>query len=169
GAGLPSTNDLGGRQSAGHDGNASSTGKLYRSFVEAGAHDELRPSLDAALCIVGVQHGSGADHDPVAKACNQARDQLRGIGNGQGHFEDRESSLKQGIDGPIRQFSRGCPHHGYDTQLFDSLRHKELIHRSILAPFPCIADMTSEIVAMVVSPGVDIASAPWATPQASAN
>ena len=42
-------------------------------------------------------------------------------------------------------------------------------HRSILVPEPFIARITSANVAIVVSPGVDIASAPCATPHSSAH
>ena len=42
-------------------------------------------------------------------------------------------------------------------------------HRSILVPAPFIARITSANVAIVVSPGVDIASAPCATPHSSAH
>ena len=61
---------------------------------------------------------------------------------------------------------------GHDADRLDAhadFRRSSACHRSILAPAPFIARITSANVAIVVSPGVVIASAPCATPHSSAH
>ena len=63
----------------------------------------------------------------------------------------------------------GRAHHRQDADLDDAFGDRLARHRDTLAVPPCIARSTSVRVAMLVSPGVVIASAPWAAPHSTAH
>src|SRR5690606_32746916 len=104
----------------------------------------------------------------LREAPHERFDQIDGVRHRQRDLEDAEPTFEQGFDGTPRELRRAGAYHGHDAAKLDAFRNLCGIHLLILAPFPCMAASTSGSVAMEVSPGVDMASAPWVTPHCNA-
>ena len=150
------------------------------SSVQARADDEARAGGDAGPRRLGVEHRARADHHLVPEALAELLDHLQRAGHRQRDLEVGDGRRDQRLGHGQRVLGGGGAHDRDQHPRPDagqrfcfvalaSFFHDRKPQRETRAPPPFITFRTSSRVAMLVSPGVVMARAPWAAPQSTAN
>src|SRR5204863_1063782 len=96
-------------------------------------------------------------------------DHVDGAGHRHRDLERLDTTRADGVRDRHGFFARGGTDHRHDAELDDARHDLVAGHRATRAVPPRITRSTSASVAMLVSPGVVIASAPWAAPHSTAH
>ena len=196
GAGVPRGNGLSGRERTGTGDFVIGFGHPDYFWVKAGADDEFRAGIDGGLGLIGGGDGAGAEQELVAELFFEFLDEVDGVGNGHGDFNDGDAAGDHGVDHGAALGNALGTQNGNEADALDDLlgsfghgflsaglavshpfrkeRGKDgardllASQRAIRAEPPFMMRSTSESVAMLVSPGVVMARAPCATPHLTA-
>ena len=136
--------------------------------MEAGAYDELRAGIDGGLGLIGGCDRAGAEQEIGAVGFLELLEQIDRAWNGHGDFDNRDTARNHGINNCAALRNALRTENRNETDAFDDLLgcfshgflelHKN--YRAMRAEPPWIMRSTSASVAMLVSPGVVMASAP---------
>src|SRR5690349_19763480 len=160
--------DLGGGESTGYRQLSPRMRTIHYGGSQPWTDQEFRAGIETGVGLIGCQNRARADEHTFAVVLHHTPNSCDRIRHGHRDFHDRNTASQNCLDGTDRLLRSCGPNHGNDTHLADPANCFVNVHqREIRAECDFITRRTSSKVAMVVSPGVVMASAPCAAPHST--
>src|ERR1035437_4064292 len=136
-----------------------------------GADDKLGAGFDGGFSLSGGGDGAGAEQQAGAVLALEFFQKIDCAGDGHGDFNDGNAAGDHGFDEGVGLGGVAGAENGNKADAFEGFCCGFVhcfLYRAMRAEPPLMMRSTSASVAMLVSPGVVMARAPWATPQRTA-